>query len=406
MKKIVMLCGNKLPVPAVHGGAVETLIEDGLLKRNEILKRAKFVVISAFDIEAQASSKKYENSDFIFIKPSKVACLLDSAFTCILKLLKSQRTMSYGFMFRTRSYYKKASRIIKQLDFDCLVEENSIPVLRAFLKSDRHFLKQKVVYHAHSIPKRLYGVEGVLGSLMGIITVSDYVTGIFGKIDCIESEQTSVKTLFNAVDLKQYKPIKIDKECLFKRFGIPKGSFVILFVGRICAEKGIGYLVEAFKRVSVPNKVLLIVGNNFYDTSVKSPFESELRGSCLEIKDRIVFTGYVKHDQMPAIYAISDVVCLPSDWGDPCPLTVFEALACGKALVTTNDGGIPEIVGDSAIVIDTNKDLVSQLKESIESLQRNPAIIKEYELRAREQACKFDLDNYLDDFITCVEELK
>ena len=148
------------------------------------------------------------------------------------------------------------------------------------------------------------------------------------------------------------------------------------------------------------------MGNNFYDTSVKSPFESELRDSCLEIKDRIVFTGYVKHDQMPAIYAISDVVCLPSDWGDPCPLTVFEALACGKALVTTNDGGIPEIVGDSAIVIDTNKDLVPQLKESIESLQRNPAIIKEYELRARERACKFDLDNYLDDFITCVEGLK
>ena len=175
MNRIVILSGNKLPVPAVHGGAVETLIEDGLLKRNEILKRAKFVVISAFDIEAQASSKKYENSDFIFIEPSKLSCLLDSVLACCLKLLKSQRTMSYGFMFRTRSYYKKASRIIKKLDFDCLVEENSIPVLRAFLKTDRHFLKQKVVYHAHSIPKRLYGVEGVLRSLMGINKCKDAV---------------------------------------------------------------------------------------------------------------------------------------------------------------------------------------------------------------------------------------
>ena len=76
---------------------------------------------------------------------------------------------------------------------------------------------------------------------------------------------------------------------------------------------------------------------------------------------------------MPAIYAMSDICCLPSIWNDPAPLAVIEALASGKPLITTKSGGIPEYADDqAAVILEKDENLVSNLSSAIKNLAADP----------------------------------
>ena len=67
MKTICLFSPGILPIPAVKGGAIETLLEL-LIEHNEIEKKVRFLVVSVHDEEAEARSQKYKQTDFIYIK--------------------------------------------------------------------------------------------------------------------------------------------------------------------------------------------------------------------------------------------------------------------------------------------------------------------------------------------------
>jgi spore coat protein SA len=72
----------------------------------------------------------------------------------------------------------------------------------------------------------------------------------------------------------------------------------------------------------------------------------------------------------------SSILVVPSIWEDPCPLTVIEGLSNGCALVTSNKGGIPEIVKKNAIVI--KKMSSENLYKKIKTLIVNKILLKKY----------------------------
>ena len=78
---------------------------------------------------------------------------------------------------------------------------------------------------------------------------------------------------------------------------------------------------------------------------------------------------------------MADIVVLPSVWEEPAGLTMIEALACGKPLITTNAGGISEYVaGSGAIQLNPkNSDFYVQLKNTLLSLIENDITRKELE---------------------------
>ena len=87
---------------------------------------------------------------------------------------------------------------------------------------------------------------------------------------------------------------------------------------------------------------------------------------------RIIFTGFVNYEDMPAIYAMSDICVLPSIWDDPAPLAVIESLVSGKPLITTRSGGIPEYADEqSAIILERGDQLVDQLADAMTKIARD-----------------------------------
>lgn len=127
------------------------------------------------------------------------------------------------------------------------------------------------------------------------------------------------------------------KAQLRAEMGIPEGSFVVLFCGRLSQVKDPFCLLEAYGRINLPNKALIFVG----DGPLKEPLLEHATSHNL---DSVQFVGFQDRKQIPKFYAISNVLVLPSireTWG----IVVNEALCFGLPVIVSDQvGAIEDLV--------------------------------------------------------------
>ena len=122
----------------------------------------------------------------------------------------------------------------------------------------------------------------------------------------------------------------------------------------------------------------------------------------LESSKRIIRTGYVDNEKLYMYYNIADLVVLPSTCPDAAPLTVIEALTAGKAIVTTNNGGIPEYVEDSACRVEADGSFTGNLAKSIRQALDDDQLRSELETMAKTRAEGFSPERYYSDFSSII----
>ena len=127
-----------------------------------------------------------------------------------------------------------------------------------------------------------------------------------------------------------------------RELGIPVDGRMILFCGRIERAKGAFELAEAFTRLVETEKDLSLV--MLGDGAARGDLENATRS----LGDRVRFVGARPLAEVPVWMAASTLVTLPS-WAEGLPNVVREALACGRPVVATRVGGIPELVTSDAL---------------------------------------------------------
>jgi starch synthase len=174
------------------------------------------------------------------------------------------------------------------------------------------------------------------------------------------------------IDCEKFKPITHDIQAINK-FNISEDKTKILFVGRLVPEKGIFDLLNAFSSLikNTGNFELLIVGSG----SKKMKVEIAGLTAKLKIGDKVKFLGSVNYADMPKIQNLADIFCLPSietkNWAEQFGYSMVEAMACGKPVVSTWTGSIPEVVKhrDTGILVEPNNPV--SLQSALEELLRN-----------------------------------
>ena len=151
-----------------------------------------------------------------------------------------------------------------------------------------------------------------------------------------------------------------------KQWGLEKDSYV-LFLGRIVPEKGLRYLVEAWKGIKT-NKKLVIAGGS----SDTEEFMDELKEMAGE---NVIFTGFQQGKVLEELYSNAYVYVLPSDL-EGMPLSLLEAMSYGNCCVVSDIAECTEVVEDKAIVF--RKSDVKALKHVLQELLNRPDNIKEY----------------------------
>jgi len=192
-------------------------------------------------------------------------------------------------------------------------------------------------------------------------------------------------TLYNGVD-RRFLEIRSD----------PAHSQSVLFVGRLCPEKGVHVLMEAMGKLPASQRMpeLNLVGpldvapKEFVDPFRKDPlfkgldefysrpatFHERLKQQAQELGDRAILHGRVLNSDIGEHYAKAGIFVFPSLWHEPFGIPVIEAMAAGLPVVATRGGALPEIVvhGETGFLVDRGD--VAGLSRAISTLLANPAL--------------------------------
>ena len=167
-----------------------------------------------------------------------------------------------------------------------------------------------------------------------------------------------VTTILNGCDFSIFRPG--DRAAARRKLGIDSDAELLVYVGRISLPKGSAELTEAMISLSAthPRLRVAMIGEGAYRS------EMEARASAAGIADRFLCPGLLSSAQIAEWLAAADVFCLPS-YSEGCPNVVVEAIACGRPVVATNVGGIPELVDESCGILVPPRDS-GKLAEALE----------------------------------------
>ena len=187
------------------------------------------------------------------------------------------------------------------------------------------------------------------------------------------------------------KPILKKANLIRNKFNLDKDEY-ILFLGRIVPEKGIHYLIEAFKKLDT-NKKLVIAGGS----SDTKDFMNTLKNSTKN-DNRIIFTDFVQGEILEELYSNAYVYVLPSDL-EGMPLSLLEAMSYKNCCIVSDIKECTEVVEDKAIIFEHSN--IEDLKNKLELVCQNSELVKTYKETAREFICnKYNWDK------TVLETLK
>ncbi|MGD0423870.1 MAG: glycosyltransferase family 4 protein [Candidatus Bathyarchaeia archaeon] len=157
-----------------------------------------------------------------------------------------------------------------------------------------------------------------------------------------EERADSISVIPNSIDVKECKKIA---ERGKERFFLPEryeNRRIILYCGRLLANKGLGVLVDAIPRIlrSIDDDFLFV----FAGPGDPHVYSARLRSLGVPA-DRFLFAGPLSRKKCLELMGCTETLILPS-FLENCPYVVLEAMACGVPVVASNVGGIPEIIKD------------------------------------------------------------
>lgn len=390
---VAVVTSGYLPVPNVLGGAVEAL-DMMMVRENEKSPNFEFTVFSSWapGVDEVVRDGAFQHTDFRFIKTPMLVKAADRCIYWAAKyILRKKKLMSYRYIAQRLWYIRKVAKALSKDDasgqtpFDKVMIENHATLfmtMQKYRNAERY--ADKVYYHLHNEVTNDFGCKHEIAQVKKVLGVSNYIVDTLDKFlrehgeGGLKPEQKAVWR--NGVDTSRFgsDEAKRKAKSFRTKYGINDDDIVFLFSGRLTPEKGAEELMEAFTQVvdQVPNAKLVVAGAFFFNSNIKSPFEQKLHdlASQPQVEGKIVFTGFVDYNDMPALYEMADVCVLPSIWDDPAPLAVIESLVSGKPLITTRSGGIPEYANDDcAIILERDNQLVDHLAQAMVELAGNSA---------------------------------
>jgi glycosyltransferase involved in cell wall biosynthesis len=186
----------------------------------------------------------------------------------------------------------------------------------------------------------------------------------------------------NGIDLERFAPaVPVDLTLL----GVPPGKRVVTFIGRLERQKGVAELIEhsAWWLKRRPEHDLLMVGTGPLEPYLRSLSEQA------NIKSRVHFIGW--RSDVPEILKASDLLVLPSHW-EGMPNAILEAMAAGRAIVSTDVEGVHELLGQTAGEQVVAKGEYVALAERIDSLLTDEPLRRRLEKANQERAADFNWD--------------
>ena len=259
----------------------------------------------------------------------------------------------YHFLKKERKYYtKKLSNFVKKNEIDIIESfvfdgysafwDNSIPLVLRFHGSRgfwNYFLGRKKENLLIKLEKKS------LVNTKYIIAVSQFSKMVINKIYNLKN----VKVIYNGIDTSKFKKLK-KKE---------KTSQSIFYYGTLSEAKGVNVLCEVFNKINniYPKSTLHIIGRG-------KKYKEYLLNNVLNDKTKVntFFYDNIQNKDIPKILQSADICIFPSK-NETFGLTVVEAMACEKVVITSNIGSFNEIINNNknGFISNSYKDYIKHI---------------------------------------------
>lgn len=316
---VLMICTEKLPVPPVRGGAIQTYIE-GIA---EILSKHHDLTILGTTDPSLPPEESNGNIRYVRIDSQQVFEL----------------------------YANEVVYFLKDNSFDLIHVFNRprlIPLIREAAPHSRIILSMhNDMFDYDKIHQN--DALSAINEVEQIITVSDYVGN---KICSLYPQAASkVRTIYSGVDLNTFIPWRTSNSATQIREKLRKENnleykTVILYVGRLTPKKGLDLLIQALNEMPSfqRNIALVIVGGAWYSDDKVTDYVAYIRSLAEMAPYPVITTGYVSANLVHQWFWVGDIFVCPSQWQEPLARVHYEAMAAGLPFLTTERGGNPEVV--------------------------------------------------------------
>lgn len=392
MYNIGVIMGGVMPVPAVCGGAIETLITS-IVKKYSKEDGFRLTIFSVYHKEAVEVAKRYPEVRFVWTHTNTFWNLSKHAvFLAVRELTgKTIRVL--------QRHYNEIAPVIQNEKFDLLLVEGGDE--QAVIDIAKGYTREQLVFHAHIhfIPK-----EEVVSGYGHMIGVSKFVVREYEKA-CKVPVDTHV--LKNAIDVDKFNKTISEEERrnLRKKLGLKEDDFVVLYVGRLIQLKGILELMKSVLSIDDKQVKLLGVGSANFGKWAFSSYERKVKKLCEQNRDRIIFTGYVDNSEVYKYASLANVQCVPTLVEEAAGMVLLEAMAEGLPLIVTQSGGVMEYVDESTAWMIERENIVENLKEAICYLKEHPEVRKQMSEKSKIKSMQYDEEIYYKHFVEMLSKI-
>lgn len=262
-----------------------------------------------------------------------------------------------------------SNTVIPELAISHGVHRTSIETFKASGKMD---VKDKYLFSA--LGKMLIdsSEQIMLCKAKRIVAVSGYTKRQL--VNQYNLDEEKIEVIHNFVDnnvFKRRKNNEITSEIGNKIKDFKNSSFLAVFVGRPTPSKNLGLVFDIIKNFrNEPDLKFVIVGAKRNDECVKE-YTKGLKCS------NVLFLGNVDNNLLPDVYSLSDFLLITS-LDENLPTVLLEAMACGTIPISTNVGGVPEVIEDceNGFLVRRNKeDFLNVIRHLINCDHRTLSVI-------------------------------
>lgn len=224
--------------------------------------------------------------------------------------------------------------------------------------------------------------QRALRSFSSLLPVSDFCRRESASYWSIP--ETRMRVLYNGVNLQQFTPNPAAAAERRAAIGLTD-EFVLLYVGRVCEQKGTDLLVDAYAKLRAEGRrIRLVVAGPIGQFGHEGSDAITLK---LQQHDGI-YLGPVDESILPSVYNIADIFVLPTRTNEMFGMSAIEAQACGRPVVCSNHGGLPEVVPQSSGLLFRSGD-VDDLARQLRTLMDDPAMHQRFAAAAVTNAQRF-----------------
>ena len=252
-----------------------------------------------------------------------------------------------------------------------IIEIHNRPYVVKLIKEN--IKSSKVILFFHNDPLEMKGSKSVkdrlnlLNKCAAICFVSEYIKKQF--LTDIKSYPKNIKVIYNGIS-------KVSKKHVLKEKNV-------IFIGRLVEEKGAHLFLEASRILSEKYKSwnFTIIGSPYLGSNKEeTDYSRKILSTINKLTSNIKLTGYLPYDEAQKIIQKASIMVVPSIWPEPFGLVVAEGMMYGCAIIASKNGGIPEIIEDKGIVLETLN--TNTIINAIELLINNNSLRKKYQKEA------------------------